>query len=176
MNSIQIKKGQHLSNQMTGIRLLTKGFIKFDIMFTSKSRYILKDGDQYDWNKLYGCSWGFFPLIDSFQMHYNSSRFGWRYMPDTKSYELTPYYYINGERKFDSSVKAILAEKEIYTCYIIPGFDKVIYVVKHKLTGKKLLHFESEEKISTYSGFLAPGYFGGNKTAPKNISYLFKKL
>jgi hypothetical protein len=176
MKLIKIKEGQHLSNQMTGIRFLTNGVIEFDVMFDEQSRYLLGDGDQYDWNKLYGCSWGFFPLIDSFQMHYNSSRFGWRYMPDTGTYELTPYYYIKGERKFNSSIKAVLNENEVYNCTITPWYDHVIYKVIHKATGNEVLYFESEEEIVDYNGFLAPGYFGGNKKAPKNISYLFKKL
>jgi hypothetical protein len=32
------------------------------------------------------------------------------------------------------------------------------------------------EKVSKYHGFIAPGYFGGNKKAPKDVSYLFQRL
>jgi hypothetical protein len=175
MKRITIKKGKHLSNQLTGFHLMNTG-LKFEVMFTEDSKYLLEGEDQYDWNKLYGCSWGFFPLVKSYMMHYNSSRFGCRYNLELNSYEVTPYYYINGKRHFHKNVIGVLDLNKVYTFEIIPWFDKVVYNVIEKETGNSILHFESMENINIYHGFIAPGYFGGNKTAPKDVSYLFKRL
>ena len=175
MKLITIKKGKHLSNQLTGIHLMSSG-LKFEVMFTKDSKYLLKGKDQLDWNKLYGCSWGFFPLVKSYMMHHNSSRFGCRYNPELNWYEVTPYYYINGKRHFHKNFIGVLKLNKVYTFEITPWFDKVVYTVTEKETGKSILHFESIEKVSKYHGFIAPGYFGGNKKAPKDVSYLFQRL
>jgi hypothetical protein len=175
MRKITIKKGRHLSNQLTGIHLMSTG-VRFEVMFTEESKYILEGEDQYDWNKLYGISHGFFPLVKSYMMHYNSSRFGWRYNTDFNCYEVTPYYYINGERYFHNNVIGVLDPNRVYICEITPWYDKVVYSITDKESGASILNFESPEKITSYHGFIAPAYFGGNMPAPKDVSYLFERL
>jgi hypothetical protein len=174
MKRITVKKGRHLSNQLTGIYFMGTG-VRFEVKFTKDSRYVLGGNDQYDWNKLYGMSHGIFPLVQSYMMHYNSSRFGWRYMPDINNYQLMPYFYINGVKSLNNPV-AVLEEGKQYICTIIPWYDKVAYSIIEKGTDKLIYYFESKEKVTSYNGFLAPSYFGGNMPAPKDVSYLFKRL
>ena len=175
MKTIKFKKGEHLSNQLTGIRL-ADAILRFEVMFTEDSKYILEGEDQLDWNKLYGMSYGFLPLVKSYMMHHNSSRFGCRYNPKINCYEVTPYYYINGVRHYPENVIGVLSLNKTYIFKITAWSDEVTYSVTDKETGKCVLCFESEEKVNKYYGFIAPAYFGGNMPAPKDVSYLFKRL
>ena len=78
-----IKKGRHMaSNQFKSIRfgLFGLGTLGAMVFFPKQARYLTANpSNQPDWNKLFGCSWGFDPLIKQWEMHENSSRWVWRY-------------------------------------------------------------------------------------------------
>lgn len=182
---VAIEKGKHLSNQLSYPRFnwFDNGQLVVEVTFDSDSRYYLEDkSEQLDWNKLFGASWGFFPPIQSYMMHENSSRFGWRYNVKTSKYEVTPYYYSNGVRKYAEVIgiePAILNEGDTYKFIIRPvkgnGIDLVYYTIEDKF-GKEIFSYKALQNVPTLSGWFAPGYFGGTKPTNKRVSYLFKKL
>jgi len=175
MRKITIKKGNKASNQFFWPRFLTSGVVKYKIKFTEESKYNLNSKDQEDWNKLPGASWGFFPLIKSFQMHHNSSRFGCRYNPIEDVFEATPYYYINGVRFYNKPI-AKLKFNEEYTFKIIPFYQMVLYVILDSQDNQIYYCQVEEQKVNNYAGWIAPIRFGGNQFAPHVLSLLFKWL
>jgi hypothetical protein len=180
---VKIKKGKHLSNQLVCIprvNLWDNGEIVIQVKFNDSCRYYLGGGDQSDWNKLGGCSWGYFPVVDQYMMHYNSSRFGWRYNPYTFKIEITPYLYNEGVRCYAEEILNIEPwELNIDTTYYLVikplGKDRVYYQLQNQQK-EVLSYYIADQKVPTLSGWVAPGYFGGNKPAPQNINYLFKYL
>lgn len=185
MKNILIKQGKHMaSNQFTKIRSrwFGSGKLYAIVKFDDSCRYDIGD-DQKDWNKLYGCSWGFNPLFKQFTMHENSSRWGWRYNKETDRIELAPYYYINGLRYYPeitgSEILSIELGEEIAIGIVPINQKECIYTYTHvySYTDKyndlimyspTILH-RVEQKIPSIGGFLAPVYFGGNKPAPHDI-------
>ena len=55
-----IKKNRHYSNLLKIKLKILKNKIKYKILFDESSQYDLKSNDQYDINKLFGISYGFF--------------------------------------------------------------------------------------------------------------------
>jgi hypothetical protein len=178
---VKIHKGQHLSNQLSYPRfnIFDNGQVVAEVTFTPESRYDLEDkNEQLDWNKLFGASWGYFPFIQSYMMHHNSSRFGWRYNLKTNKYEVTPYFYVKGVRSYAETLgiePAILDEGEKYKFTIKPYSSVVSYLIEDKF-GKEVFKYTAIQDIPTTIGWFAPSYFGGSFPAPKDVSYLFKKL
>jgi hypothetical protein len=175
MKRITVKEGNKASNQLFWPRFLTSGMIKYRIKFTEESKYDLGNRDQEDWNKLTGASWGFFPFVKSFQMHHNSSRWGWRYNPKKDVFEVTPYYYINGVRFYYKRI-AELKGNEYYDYCIMPFYNMTTYSITDS-KGKLIYYCEvNEQKVNNYGGWIAPIRFGGNQFAPHVLSLLFKWL
>jgi hypothetical protein len=186
-----IPKGWHIAiNQFTSISIGTyHGGIGAIVKFTDSCRYVTKDPqNQADWNKLFGQSWGFFPLIKQYQMHYNSSRFAWRYNIENDCIEVAAYYYVNGQRFYETNSDNILSIpadpkggfKEVYLG-IVPlkmnnsvmytyafNFEMGSFGIEFTKSGiQKLAEYRQE--LPRLSGFFAPIYFGGDETAPHTI-------
>ena len=175
-----IKEGKHLSNQITLPRLglWNTGEVICKVKFTSESKYIIGGEDQLDWNKLSaGASWGYFPLVKQYQMHFNSSRWGWRYNPNTDKIEITPYFYNEGVRNYAETLGIAPIELDIdveYELTIKPYSSFVNYIVKKD--GKVIYKGGFDQSIPSVRGFLAIAYFGGTQPAPHDISYELKYL
>lgn len=187
-----ILKGFHVAiNQFTGIAIgeLHNGKSGFVVKFTDSCAYEIDPENQADWNKLCGQSWGFFPLIKQYQMHYNSSRFGWRYNTTTDCIEVAAYYYVNGQRFYENDPSKILSIprdiekggfKEVYLGIIpLVTTQEVIYTYCFDFKLDSFgIDFQGNgiQKLSQYSqnipnlnGFSAPIYFGGQTKAPHTI-------
>jgi hypothetical protein len=163
---MKILKGMHMSiDQFTGLWFGAP--LERKITFTDSCRYNIGE-DQKDWNKLYGMSFGFKPLIKQFQMHENSARFGWRYDPQSDCIEVAPYLYTNGKREYAETLNLSTFFCEIgkeYNMSITAYATYVLYTVGSK-------HWVLEQNIPAHRGFTAPLYFGGNKPAPHIIEVL----
>lgn len=173
MKEIKVRKGKHMAlNQFTLPMYDTYSLIK-RITFTDSCRYKLEDGDQKDWNKLFGKSFGFFPLLKQFQQHYNSARFGWRYSPGTDFIEAAPYWYDNGVRHHADTDRLPVANLLIGREYIFEIrclSDLVLYSISD---GNRIIQSWNIMQVTpSYSGFSAPLYFGGNQPAPQTIIIL----
>lgn len=129
------------------------------VIFTDSCRYTLDNGDQDDWNKLFGFSFGILGI------HKDSARVAWRYVPGSDYIELALYTYINGERDY-------------YFCYNVPinsickislvydkGEKKMILFVEEKFYSSVRKEVSFPDKPVFGCGL----YFGGNRRAPHNI-------
>ena len=138
---------------------LTK--LKFKALFDSTAIYqTVQDSNQGDINKLYGVS-----DCNSFHQT-NSARFGWRWFEDRL--EIWAYTYLNGERKF-----ALIDTVEIGTFneYEI-AFKENKYVFR--LNDKEVEMDRACE--SSAQGYKLFPYFGGDETAPHDISIWIEEL
>lgn len=127
----------------------------FKVKFDSSAFYkTITEDNQFDINKLFGFSEGMDP-------HKNSARIGWSFNKD--SLRLYGYVYNN----------AVLATQEITTCKI---GDIISCSIK---TDKKNYTFIVDDKSVTLErgvtselaeGYQLYPYFGGDETAPHNIS------
>ena len=154
-----IKKGeQHakLSYQESAIDNL-----KFRALFDSSAVYkTIKAENQGDINKLYGVS-----DCGSFH-HTNSARFGWRWY--NNQLEIWAYTYINGERK--SSFVDTVALDKFYTYQIRFSDNKYIFILNEK-------EVEMPRACSgTTKGYKLFPYFGGDESAPHDISIWIEEL
>jgi len=160
---MKILKGMHMClTQFTGI--WSGAPIEKKIRFTDSCRYSVGE-DQKDWNKLFGVSFGFTPLIKQFQMHENSARFGWRYDIQSDCIQVAPYLYTDGRREYAETLGLTPFSCEIgreYSMSITPYATYVTYSVEST-------HWNLTQEIPSKRGFSAPIYFGGNKKAPHTI-------
>lgn len=135
--------------------------LKFRALFDTSSIYQTVDPEnQGDINKLYGIS-----DCNSYH-HNNSARFGWRWYQD--QLEIWAYSYVNGER-ISTFIDTVAFDT--YNNYeILFTSDKYIF----KLNDKEVeIPRACQAKATGYKLF---PYFGGQETAPKNISIWIEEL
>lgn len=130
--------------------------------FTADSAYDLTDVDQYDWNKFTGIA--FSPL----QHDKNSVMVGWRYNLTTQQYEIAPYYNVNKERILPNEQTEVIS---------VPADATFDYNVDY---AGVTLSYGGKTVFKPYPPGLTPnvwtssrvsGWFGGNETAPRTLSY-----
>jgi hypothetical protein len=191
---VRINKNCHLaSNQFTGLRLnlFGTGTMAAMISFGKDAIYETKDVvNQDDWNKLFGASWGLFPLAKQFQMKINSSRWSWRWKPELECFQVAPYVHQNGMTIWaelgNFPIINLKVDEKIFLI-VNPQQDKQIVNFRYsKSIRSSFLHtypviddfqtFSFSQSIPSLAGFSAPGYFGGDEKAPKQIIYSFEKV
>lgn len=154
-----IKAGQHAPFRWPVLQWQMQ-VIRYDVMFTDTCRYDIGKEDQGDINKLFGI--GYWP-----HHHHNSVRFGWGYAGDD-DIAIYAYWYLNGERasKYLGYVKIGMR----HTFVLMPS------VKSHNLQVQgRGIACTVPVPGSRYGYHLGP-YFGGNKTAPHDITILMEKL
>ena len=157
-NTFRIKKDKHKS--LYAINYTKDTVFKWNIIFDSSAIYKTKDSlNQYDINKLIG-------LSDCGDNHReNSIRFGWRWLND--SLEIHWFKHENGGFMFDKMCTIELNKSYIYELnitnwdYNLKVNNVCVWVGRNCVKNKKRY-------------FLYP-YFGGNETAPHDISIEIKK-
>lgn len=150
--------------KIVGLTKETDNIIKRTFVFTESCMYLLDDGDQYDWNKLYGVSLGLFGI------HKNSVRFAWRYNPETCRIEIAAYWYINGNRCW-KYLCSLTINKE-YNFKITFFNDSVIFTVMDDLTPIGKYQLEMNPKIIEKERYQCGLYFGGNRRSPQRIEII----
>ena len=126
-----------------------------EVIFTNTCKYILDNGDQEDWNKLFGFCFGIFGI------HTNSARFAWRYSPDTGMIEIAVYCYQDGIRTYTTVSKIKIGEPvwlEIKRNYSTISFLVDLNCIHHITLA------------SNKPAFGCGLYFGGNRRATQNIT------
>lgn len=125
------------------------------VVFSNTCGYDLHDGDQSDWNKLFGIM----PL--SFRGHkWNSYRFVWRHNLLTRKIELGFYYYKAG-KLVKGFLKAVHINRPIH-CELIQLSNQVHFVIG----GISYLHVNGK---LPFIGWRLGAYFGGNELAPHEM-------
>jgi hypothetical protein len=170
----QIKKGKHRARPLYWLKwwplLFNPAIIQRRVIFDFSAKYDLKGPDQADHNKLFGVAFG--------NVHYNSARFGWRYDIDKNVFILSAYCYLNGTLIM-SDLCEVFASKR-YDCQIFLHGEKYLFrVVKLDYIngGREVLAEETISKGHKREWCLFLGlYFGGNKTAPHNMTVNISKI
>ncbi len=138
--------------------------------FTPNTTYDLGDSDQWDWNKLTGIA--FTPL----EPDRDSAMVGWRYNLLTQSFEIAPFYNVN-------KVRILPNENPLspnYEVISVPADQTFTYIVDY--TGVTI-SYGDRTVFKPYPTGLVPnvwtaarvsGWFGGNRAAPRTVSYYLK--
>lgn len=181
---IKIKKGHHRSNEWLKFTFKKSFAYLFDFSFAI---YHLEGDNQFDWNKLFGITGCLFPRLRLLKstderlaycdlkikvgdkylcfftpVHWNSCRIGWRYNESQNGlFQVTPYVYLQGYRLYDYE-----------TITLLPNNEVQIYLTKTR--GSYLINISDKPTVCIPSknsvfGFTCTCYFGGNKTAPRNL-------
>lgn len=138
--------------------------------FTLNTTYDLGDSDQFDWNKLTGIA--FTPL----EPDRDSAMVGWRYNLVTENFEIAPFYNVN-------KVRILPNENPLspnYEVISVPADQTFTYTVDY--TGVTI-SYGDRTVFKPYPEGLVPniwtaarvsGWFGGNRAAPRTVSYYLK--
>lgn len=143
-----------------------KKIIRRQFTLSFDCKYDLGDNDQDDHNKLFGI--GYFP-----SQHTDSARIGWRYDTNKEKFILSAYCYANGVRSMkvlcevfaNKPYLASITKSALYYNFLVMQKDTKIIV------GSESVYYGHKKKWCFYLGL----YFGGNKTAPHNMTVELKK-
>lgn len=141
--------------------------IGYELLFDESCEYLLNNGDQQDWNKLYG--WGL-----GLNHQENSIRLVWRYNAIEKVIEVAPYLYIDGKRTMPTKeqiVKVKIGEKIKTSIEVLDNVARVV-IESDKC---HISEFKFDEDASNKPLFGCWYYFGGNRKAPHDITIRYKK-
>lgn len=138
--------------------------LEYVVKFNKSCAYFLNEIDQYDVNKLFGFSNGFFH-------HQDSVRFGWNYL-DHKIV-IYAYIYENGKRISSYICRLELETENKLTIFV--ENDCYVFQVEKLKTGLKSKVKIFKSKKFTFGYNLWP-YFGGNNAAPHDMSIELTKV
>lgn len=174
MKKYTVKKGKHdFSPWQFKIYWKKRNYIKYNIRFDSTCRYDLGDEDQEDMNKLFGL--GYFSGFKSIT-HTDSARFGWNYNKEKDVIQIFSYCYVNSQRLYNYS-------KPICYCNIDEDYEFCLgismsnyhFIVWDKddvlSKGSESIPYNHSKKLS----FLLTPWFGGNESAPNDMSIYMEK-
>ena len=149
-----IQKGHHYSRPRRFDFWWGRDFFLWHVMFLPNCRYFIEGNDVYDINKLIGV--GYLPTH-----HKHSARFGWRYNKVKDKIELHAYCYVNGLR-----ITQFMCDVNIGSRIKISiRIDTNKYVFDAGSFETSIVHNNNHQ----FQYLLKP-YFGGNKTAPQNMT------
>ena|SRR5688572_9465229 len=155
-----IKTGEHYSDQNLFSELETS-VLKFVVKFDSSAIYstVLAE-NQYDINKLYGFS------DNDANHHQYSARIGW----GCSENELRLYAYVYNEGVITSKeITSVLVGSEIQ-CSIVVSSASYIFKVDNYTEGLPRAATTVKAK-----GYRLYPYFGGDETAPHDISVMIRE-
>ena len=138
--------------------------ISREFKFLDSCRYTLDNGDQYDWNKLYGVTYGMFNI------HKWSTRFAWRYNVATEKIEIGAYWYKNGEREYYYMCSIDLNEKYMFKMEIDSDNGYVRFsVLEDGYIKLSEFNLYIDPMILNKKKYQSGIYFGGNRRAPHKM-------
>jgi len=177
MEKIVIPRGKH-KYKLLYCRLpsIYPKVIKKSFMFSTSCMYDFKDNDQHDVNKLFGMSLNYFPTFKKLTPHHNNSvRFGWRPKVDLNLIQIVAYEYLNAQRR-PTKIIANVKMEEWYSYNMFVSKDMVFYTIVEEEKPDNVFTYISNYvlKRDKLLGYELDVYFGGNRTAPHDIT-LYKK-
>lgn len=155
-----INKGKHYATYKA--EMLQADFMTFQATFDESAEYVSSsEENQHDINKLFG-------FADCNAHHHdNSARFGWRWL--NGQIDILAYCYVDGERVVEEIGQTMPNTTNNYEIrltdahYIFTLDDKTIEIDRSKPCD-----------IGAY--YLLYPYFGGDDTAPHDISIYIRRL
>ena len=165
--NFRIKKGKHRAwPPLVGL-WLNKSVLRRKVCFDFSAKYDLGNNNQEDTNKLFGIGY-------LWSHHNNSARFGWRYVPETRNFLITAYCYINGKREIREICSVVANRNYLFEIIIYPdGYEFRVGDMENGYKNGGL--FITSKNNKTFA-FLLGLYFGGNQTAPCDITIKMKKV
>jgi len=149
-----IRKGNHYCDQNT-VKSISTSEMKFTARFNSSAIYTTIDPlNQYDINKLWGFSEGL-------NHQYNSARIGWAY--NDNALRLYAYVYNKGVRD-SKEITTVALNTDILCSIKLVGSTYLITANGISVTMARGL------STSRASGYQLYPYFGGDETAPQDIT------
>jgi len=156
-----ICKGKHSRFRLP--KLTSEDSVTFEVAFTNSCKYIFLDNGQYDINKLFG-------LSDAWSYHRRySARVGWRWNTDIGKFEVFAYWYnISKLSLYKKIIELLPYENQEFTILFTSAHYRYyigsvnVFTVPRGKAAKRGLKY-----------MLFP-YFGGNKTAPHDMTILCK--
>lgn len=136
------------------------------VVFDMSCKYEIEGEDMDDTNKLYGI--GYFP-----GHHRNSVRFGWRYSPEFRMIIITAYCYINADREIKHICAVRIGRPLIFSIEVMPfTYELRVWDIEDDVSvGAVQVQHSNKKKW----GFPLGLYFGGNKTAPHDMTVKITK-
>lgn len=154
-----IEQGNHHSTH--AIAKLETNKLSFKAHFDSSAIYTTThEENQADINKLYGFS------DCSSSHHTNSARFGWRWTG--KDLEIHAYTYVNGVRNSKYITSVAFDKAFDYSITVLPDH--------YQFTVNETSVSMDRSCSGPASGYVLYPYFGGDETAPHDITILIETL
>ncbi|SFF83855.1 hypothetical protein [Pontibacter chinhatensis] len=155
-----IKKGSHYSDK-NAVKQVNATALRFEVTFDSSAVYTsAKPNNQADINKLYGFS----DCSTSHQV--NSARFGWRW--HNNRLEVLAYTYLN--KKWDYKLLGAVPLGQPVPLELRVEEDKYVFVMYGQQVAMP------RACTGTAEGYQLYPYFGGDETAPHDITISIKEL
>ena len=169
--TFHFKIGKHRPRPIYWLRwfilLFNRTEIKRQVVFPFSSKYELDNGDQQDWNKLFGISFTMDP-------HDGSARYGWAYNPEKQRFELSAYCYLNGEQVMEHLCDCI--PNLAYDCHLIITREDYKFRVYRKSDMAVMCSAEFSKGHRRRNGYLLGPFFGGNQAPKKLLTIQLKKI
>jgi hypothetical protein len=187
----KIKKGEHHSRRFPSL-FLWKKRLHYSVVFNLSAIYqTIEPTNQFDINKLIGFAdgfkWGKRQIYQSTSKGWkNSARIGWRWAADVKKLEILAYTYTNGKLQFDTLGFVAIGERFEVVIQKVPGKYQYLLFSKEagspgsepdiEKQGYELIEHSRTTKGGRILGFKQFFYFGGNETAPHDITAEIKSV
>ncbi|MBR9920298.1 MAG: hypothetical protein GYB31_05605 [Bacteroidetes bacterium] len=141
----------------------------FEAKFTDQSKYVHGTVDQWDWNKLRG----FYSLQVCNPVAYDDcGMIGWRYLPDTNMFQITPYtHYQCGEKPTYMDGINVLVDKP-FTVQIVADTAWRYWID----TGDSLYTFTHPRTKHARVFKQMNGWFGGSTPTPHAVGFYVRDL
>jgi hypothetical protein len=180
-----INKGRHRARPFRfGIWWNRKAFAR-KVVFANNCRYELPGDDQLDTNKIFGVGYLAWPRImykkrwwtfnrTLVPMHrIYSARFGWRYLPQSGKMELLAYCYDKGKRIVEGVAPCDVGQLYRLHLNITANEYRFTVIDSHgKILGQTIIAKRHGKKLQYRLGL----FFGGNRTAPQQMTILIEKV
>lgn len=170
MDTITISKGTHKSLRPIS-HLVKPADMSKKINFMANCQYQIDLTNQPDWNKLFGYTIGLLPAKGKSAVHYNSIRFGWRYL--NGFLEVAPYWYSKGDRHLaetDNLPVVKLSLGQYYDFKISRSGSTYTLSVNGPNAANK--SWQIKNMATAIFGWSLNFYFGGDCKAPQDISVM----
>ncbi len=184
-----INKGKHrprwwwLSPKM-GVAATT---IRRKVVFDFNCIYNLHSADQHDINKLFGVafttwwrmiwvwlSWPVYAALSRNLHHRDSARVGWRFDTAKKTFILSAYCYVEGQR-ITRDICECYANRPVRITLLVQSTFYEFIVEQHENEyplGRVSIPYWHKKRFTFSLGL----YFGGNNPAPNTMTVEIKKL
>ena len=162
----KIKRGRH--STLHQLRLLNSEKLSYDVIFDETAVYETTDpNNQADINKLFG-------FADCNSLHHeNSARFGWRWDRVNGQLEILAYVYADGVLTFQSIGPVELNQAYRYHLFLYD--DHYAFEIEGVSTTRLEMNRGASVCNKGLYYRLWP-YFGGDETAPHDISIFMRRI